>query len=339
MAAAPAVSVLLPVRDALPYLPACRRSLARQSLRDFEVVAVDDGSNDGTGAFLAHWAREDPRVRVLSPGRVGLVEALNRGLAACRAPLVARMDADDACHPLRLELQAAYLERHPEVGLVASRVRFFPVHRVAGGFLRYEAWLNGLLTHGAMMRERFAESPVAHPSVMLPRKVLQAAGGYRDLGWPEDHDLWLRLAAAGIRFAKLPEVLVFLREHPGRLTRTDPRYSTRAFLELKAHHLLAGPLAGGRPFAVWGAGPTGRRLASLLLEGGGRLEAFVDIDPAKVGRTARGVPILAPETVPGLAAGGGVILAAVASRGARELIRARLARLGLREGRDWWAVA
>ncbi len=333
-----AVSVLLPVHDALPHLETCRRSLERQSLRTFEVVAVDDGSTDDSRAFLERWVREDPRIRLLTPGRVGLVEALNLGLDACRAPLVARMDADDACHPRRLELQAAFMDRHPEVGVLACGVRFVPVHRVAEGFRLYESWLNGLATHEAMMRERFVESPVAHPSVMVRRGVLVEAGGYRDMGWPEDHDLWLRLAAAGVRFARLPQVLVFQREHPSRLTRTDPRYSTRAFLRLKAHHLLAGPLAGGRPFAVWGAGPTGRRLASLLIAGGGRLVAFVDIDPAKVGRTARSAPILPPGEVPSLAASGTVILAAVASRGARELIRERLNAMGLAEGRDWWGV-
>jgi len=335
----PAVSVLLPVRDAGPLLEDCLASLERQTLVDFEVVAVDDGSTDGSGELLEAWAARAPRLRVVHQPPHGLVAALNRGLAACRSPFVARMDADDISHPRRLELQAAVLEARPEVGVVSCLVRCCPRASVAGGFARYEEWLNGLRSHEQMARERFVESPLAHPSVMVRREVLRAAGGYRDCGWPEDYDLWLRLFAAGTGFAKVERPLHFWREHHDRLTRRDPRYSTDAFLRCKAHHLALGPLSGGRSAVVWGAGRTGRRLSRLLLAGGVEVAAFIDIDPRKIGRVARGRPVVAPEALPGLLGEGAVVLAAVASRGARELIRARLEAIGLVEGDGFWCVA
>ena len=86
----PAVSVLLPVRNGEPYLAGCIASLKRQTLREYEVVAVDDGSDDGTPAVLDHWAAGDPRVRVVQRPPEGLVAALNAGLELCRGPLVAR---------------------------------------------------------------------------------------------------------------------------------------------------------------------------------------------------------------------------------------------------------
>ena len=92
----PSVSVLLPVRDAAPTLEACVWSLRRQSLERFEVVAVNDGSRDGSEQLLDTWAAEDGRVRVLHHAADGLVAALNLGLARCSAPLIARMDADVA---------------------------------------------------------------------------------------------------------------------------------------------------------------------------------------------------------------------------------------------------
>ena len=95
MAAAPRVSVLLPVRDGLPFLGDCLASLKAQSLRRFEIVAVDDGSRDGSAELLADEALRDSRLRLLRQPRCGLVTALNRGLEACRAPYVARIDADD----------------------------------------------------------------------------------------------------------------------------------------------------------------------------------------------------------------------------------------------------
>ncbi len=194
MADEPIVSVLLPVRDAGPWLEGCLRSLKRQTLGRFEVVVVDDGSVDGSGEVLDRWARGDGRFKVLHRSAEGLVEALNAGLAACRASLVARMDADDAAHPRRLESQVALLDEHPKIGVVSCGVRHVPVSGVQGGLLRYEEWLNGLIEHDGIMRERFVESPVAHPSVVVRRDVLRDAGGWRDLRWPEDYDLWLRLA-------------------------------------------------------------------------------------------------------------------------------------------------
>ena len=100
----PIVSVLLPVRDAEPFLAACIASLERQTLRAFEVVAVDDGSIDGSADMLEGWATRDPRVRLLRRQAAGLITALNAGLERCSAPFLARMDADDVSHPRRLEL-------------------------------------------------------------------------------------------------------------------------------------------------------------------------------------------------------------------------------------------
>ena len=335
----PAVSVLLPVRNAGPHLDACLESLVRQTSGGIEVVAVDDGSSDGSGNRLEAWAAQKPWVRVLHQPPEGLVAALNVGLAACRGELVARIDADDIAHPRRLELQAALLDAQPDLGVVSCLVRHYPRAGVGEGFTRYEQWLNGLRTHEQMARERFVESPLAHPSVTVRRELLLDAGGYRDCGWPEDYDLWLRLFAAGVRFAKVERPLHFWREHPERLTRRDLRYSTEAFLRCKAHYLALGPLAGGRTVVLWGAGQTGRRLAKLLLDRGAELEAFIDIDPRKIGGTARRRPILAPDALPGLLGPEVVVLAAVASRGARELIRARLEALGLVEGEVFWCVA
>ena len=334
----PRVSVLMPVRDAGVFLEAALRSLARQTFADFEAVVVDDGSTDGSGSILERWSENDSRLRAIHTSPRGLVAALNLGLEACRADLVARMDADDACQPRRLQAQADLLDARPEVGVASCLVRHVPVHRVGEGSRLYERWLNSLVDHDDIARERYVESPVAHPSVMVRRELLLRVGGWRDLGWPEDHDLWLRLLAAGVRFAKVPETLYWWREHPDRLTRTDPRYSTDAFLRCKAHHLARGPLVGRRA-VVWGAGRTGRRLARALLAEGAMIVGFVDIDPAKFGRRLAAGPVIAPDALPELLAADVVVLAAVASRGARELIRERLAGMGLVEGQGFWCAA
>ena len=224
---------------------------------------------------------------------------------------------------------------------MASWVAGFPASALREGFRIYIEWLNSLVTDAEIKRELFVESPFAHPSVMYRRDLVQQLGGYQEHGWPEDYDLWLRMAAAGVTFAKIPEVLVEWRDHPTRLTRSDSRYSVKNFLRAKAHYLARGPLAGRDPVIVWGAGMMGRRLGKRLLDEQVPVVAFVDIDLKKIGRTRQGKPVISAKDFmdwwrryqqPAL-------LAAVGARGARDLIRQQVNDLGLIEGRDWWAAA
>lgn len=337
----PKISVLLPCYNASGTLGEALDSLAHQTLGDFEIVAVDDGSTDTTLPILQAWALKDSRLRILPRTHQGIVAALNAGLEVCTASYVARMDADDLSHPERLEKQAAVLDTHPEVGVVSCRVAGFPPEQVRPGFKVYLEWLNGLLSDDDIRREIFVESPLPHPSLTIRGELLQQVGGYQDHGWAEDYDLLLRLYLAGARFAKLPEVLLEWREHPQRLTCTDSRYSLENFFRAKAFYLTIGPLAGRGAVIIWGAGMVGRRLGKQLARLDAPLVAYIDIDPRKIGRTRRSLPILPPEalqdwwgrfTNP-------VILTAVGAHGARPIIRRRLIEMGFREGRDWWSAA
>jgi len=331
----------MPCYNAAATLTEALDSLVRQTLPDFEVVAVDDGSNDETGRILAEWAGRDSRFRVICQPHGGVIRAANTALSACRGVYLARMDADDRCHPQRLARQAAFLDANPQVAIVASLVSAFPAGQVREGFRIYIEWLNGLLTDADIRREMFVECPLPNPSVMFRRAWLERLGGYQEHGWPEDYDWFLRAYQAGARFAKIPEVLLEWREHPARLTRTDPRYSLENFLRAKAYYLASGPLAGCDAVIIWGAGMMGRRLSKHLQQQGVPLAAFVDIDPRKIGRTRRGQPILPPEELPAIRQrfSHPVLLAAVGARSARQLIRQRLNALGWREGVDWWSVA
>ena len=335
------VSVVMPCFNAAETLPEALRSLTGQTLIDFELIAVDDGSIDATVSILKKWAAIDDRIRPLFQSHSGIVTALNNGWQACLSPYIARMDADDLAHPERLERQVASLDQQPEISIIACRVQSYPQDEVRQGFQVYLDWQNSLLTDQDIRREMFVESPLAHPSVVIRREWLSRVGGYQDHGWPEDYDLWLRLYLSGARFAKLPEVLLYWREHPERLTRQDSRYSLENFLRLKAHYLVRGPLKGRGAVLIWGAGMIGRRLSKHLLRQGVALSAFVDIDPAKIGHTRWGLPIIPPEELPAWwqAAEDPVVLAAVGARGARRLIREHLKGLGLREAQDWLSVA
>lgn len=334
----PLVSVLLPVYNGAATLGAALDSVAAQTERSLEIVVVDDGSTDATPALLA--ARVDPRLRVIQTVHVGLLAALNLGLRACRGRYVARMDADDLCLPQRLERQLA-MAATAGVSVVGTQVEVFPAAAVAAGFRIYVEWQNALLSHEQICREIFIESPIAHPSALMQRDELIRLGAYEERGWAEDYDLWLRYHEAGCRFAKVPEQLVRWREHPDRATRTDSRYSVENFLRAKAHYLARGPLAGRDGLVVWGAGRTGRRLSKHLIRAGCPPDVFVDIAPNRIGSTLRGIAIIGPDELPAQLAAWSrpMVLAAVASRGARTLIRHQLVAVGLVEGDDFLCVA
>jgi glycosyltransferase involved in cell wall biosynthesis len=326
------ISVLLPYRDASATLAEALQSLLADTSVPFELIAVNDGSTDAGPSLVASIAARDPRVVSLSTSGVGIPRALLRGMEAARGAFIARMDADDISLPGRLARSRAMLEQDGRLGVVGTQVEAFPEGAIGEGMRRYVAWLNELLSPEEHDRDLFVESPLCHPSVMLRRSALEDAGGYRDPPWAEDYDLWLRLAERGHKIAKVPAILLRWRHREDRATRTDPRYSLARFDAAKAHYLAPRLSRMGRPFAVWGAGKTGKRIARALAQHGARAEAFIDIDPRKIGRVARGAPIIAPLS---LARGRFTVVVAVGARGARELIRAQLTAAGFTEGADY----
>jgi len=337
LSAAPRISVLMPCRDAAAHLTEAIASLEAQTFRDFEVIAVDDGSRDATPHLLQQWSRRNRAVHVLSTPGHGLVASLEAARLAASGAILARMDSDDISHPERFEQQLLLLDAEPDIAACGSRVRYFPQDVVQDGARRYESWINGLVTPDSIERDLFVECPIPHPTLMIRREVLAGVGGYRDNSWPEDYDLVLRVWAAGHRMSKVPGVLLDWRESADRLSRTDPRYSEDSFRRCKVHWLRRTLLRRQDRVVIWGAGPVGKSFARAFAAIGIATVAFVDVDPRKIGQMIHGAPVI-PAT--GLFDYAGVFaIAAVGSAEARAEIRASLAAIGRRELREYCAVA
>lgn len=332
----PAVSVVMPVFNARETLAQAVASIRRQRRVQVELICVDDGSTDGSLALLAEMAAAYPELRVIAQPHRGIVAALNTGLEAARYALIARMDADDVAHPERLARQAAFLLNHPPVGVVGTRVRSFPKRAVSDAFYAYEAWSNRLVQPEDIAREIYIESPIVHPSAMYRRDEVLRLGGYRDVPWPEDYDLWLRYHQAGYHLAKLSQVLLGWRMYPERLSFSDPRCSLGGFIRCKAHFLAHDPRVRRGPVIIWGAGMTGRRLGKELMREGVDIEAFVDITPRSIGRTRHGRPVHAIDY---LRETRRFVIVAVPAAHARAEIRAQLRAWGREEGRDFLFAA
>jgi glycosyltransferase involved in cell wall biosynthesis len=335
---APLVSVLLPVRNAADFLPRALASLSAQSFASHEVLAVDDGSDDHgrTVSILREHAARDDRLRILEAGRVGIANALNLAAGQACGKYLARMDADDECHPDRFRLQGAFLDAHPENDVVGCQVRFGGDHAAASGYARHVQWLNSLVTHEQMALGIFRDAPLAHPSVMLRASSFKRFGGYRQGDFPEDYELWLRWFESGARFAKLPEELFTWNDPPDRLSRSDSRYSPNSFHALKAPFLARWLQANNahHPYVVVvGAGRITRRRAECLCAHGVRITSYLDIDPRKIGRSHQGRPVLHHRQAP--AAGKGFVVSYVSTPGAAEYVAAYLSNMGYQAGKDY----
>jgi glycosyltransferase involved in cell wall biosynthesis len=236
MAEVPLVSVVMPVRDAHPFLDESIGSLMVQTFDDFELVIVDNGSTDGSTPLLEAWAGREPRIRLFhTPEGLGRVGSSNRVVAHARGRYVARMDGDDISHPSRIERQVAVLERRPDAAVVGTLCV-------------------GIDEDGRRLRPRDrsrltrpgTESPFPHGSMMFRRSAFDQVGGYREdcEGW-EDLDLIHRLAEAGSVYV-IASALYSVRF---RAASTHRSMSAKQFLEVSEQK---GRVVAGR-FPEWHA--------------------------------------------------------------------------------------
>lgn len=228
MSQSPGISVLMAVNNGAPWVRQAAESVLAQTAVDLELIVIDDGSTDATPEILARL--DDPRVRVERRPASGLTRALNRAASLARAPLLARLDADDVALPERLARQRAFLDAHPEVGLLGTGAREVD----ADG--REVAVVQPPSEDREIRRALIRRNPFVHSSVMMRQSVLARAGGYDEtLPVAQDYDLWMRMSRL-TRLANLPAPLVIRRLLPGRVSavREMERSATEARVRWRA---------------------------------------------------------------------------------------------------------
>jgi hypothetical protein len=246
------------------------------------------------------------------------------------------MDADDWAWPGKIRLQVELLDKHPEYGAVAGLVRHVGDPATSGGFQRFVDWSNSLVTHRQIYLNRFIEAPVVNPTAMWRRQTMEQHGLYKQGDFPEDYEMWLRWLDAGVRIAKVPEVVLDWNDSPGRLTRSDPLYSDQSFYRIKSRY-LAKWLEQHNPFFpgvwVWGASRISRRRARVLEQEGIRIDAYIDTKSSRQLDTE----VVFYRDLP--AAGKGFILTYIRQMDNRDKIRDYLEDLGYVEGKNYLMVS
>ncbi|WP_305313675.1 glycosyltransferase family A protein [Hydrogenophaga sp.] len=216
----PTVSVVVPTYNAGRYIAEAVTSILNQDFTDFELLLIDDGSTDETASVIQRFAA-DSRVRLLHNERnIGLIATLHRAYAECRAPFIARMDADDICDPKRLGRQVVFLRNHPEVDIVGGAIRFFG--NVAPTVFQFPT------DHAAIRPAMLFYCPLAHPALMFRRELVEQ-GLIRyddDFRYAEDYHLWSRLLLR-VTSANLPEVVLDYRLHAQQVSSgsSDKQYA------------------------------------------------------------------------------------------------------------------
>lgn len=227
----PALSVLLPVYNGERFLGEAIESILAQTVTDFEFIIINDGSRDGTGAIIDHYAARDGRIRVFHQENRGLVDTLNRGIALARAPLIARMDADDISLPRRFELQLPRFENRPDLAVVGGLIILIDDF---GRTIRLADYPTG----GAeLIRLLNHDPPVAHPTVIMRRHVVASLGGYRrQYKHAEDYDLWLRVHEAGYAIENVGVPVLHYRQHAEKVSFQHSQQQTLTALVARLAH-------------------------------------------------------------------------------------------------------
>ncbi len=330
-----ATTILLPFHNAAATLDAAVASVVAQTYTDWELLLIDNANADESASIAHRWAERETRIRVLVEPRIGIAHALNTGLAHATGNYVARMDADDISHPTRLAEQVVYLDTHPGIGVLGARTVFASSVQESRGMQAFVEWQNNILSPHEHYVKRFVDAPLAHPTVLFRRELMDRFGGYDTSPLPEDHELWLRWMDAGVRFAKLPSALLTWNDHPTRLSRSHPNYSVDAFFTTKAQWLAKWlhRSLNGRPVIVAGTSSICQERAMLLEAAGITIHAYTDVKA----RVVPGRQFIPHDQLP--PAGEAFIVSFISQRGTGDRIAAYFAGLGLVEGVDFILAA
>ena len=218
------IAVIIPAYNQAQYLTKAIQSVLEQTLPDFELIVVDDGSTDETRQLLD--GIRDNRLRVIHQSNAGLPSARNTGLQKSSASLVTFLDSDDYFLPDKLEILSMYLEEHPEIGLVAGKAKY--IDHAGNAMVRPESPPVPLSMHALLL-----ENPICVSGIMLRREWLKRVGAFDEtLRACEDWDLWLRLLAAGCPMAWVDHPVVAYRIHPGQMTGQAQRMQKAIFTVL-----------------------------------------------------------------------------------------------------------
>ncbi len=272
------VSIIMPVKNESKYLIACIDSIMAQTHHSWELIVVDDHSEDETRDLIRKF--DDPRIRLFSNSGTGIIEALQTGLSHCSGRYISRMDGDDVMPQDRLIDMIRKSNEVHQKSIVTGKVRYFG-DEISKGYLDYQSWLNNNLLSDNPWSGIYRECVIASPNWMVDREAFEGIGGFSGLSYPEDYDLAFRWYANDFTIQALDQVTLFWREHADRISRKSTNYNQQSFFELKLKWFLQLEF-NHQPLIIWGHNPKSKLTWNYLRQKGVDFVALTRPDPKEI---------------------------------------------------------
>jgi glycosyltransferase involved in cell wall biosynthesis len=258
------VSVIMPVKNGLPYLTKTIASIVSQSFKNWELIIVDDHSVDETWRWI-ELNTKDSRIKYLKNKGSGIIDALETAWIQCEGAFITRMDADDIMPVNKLEKMVEAIQKETRPAVVTGLVKYFKDDApVNDGYKQYEQWLNTNLLSENPYHQIFKECVIPSPAWMVKREIIVQLGSFKTLEYPEDYDLVFRFMQLGLKIITIPSVIHLWRDHNDRASRNDVHYAENTFLPLKLKWLTR--LFSNTNFNLIGAGKKGKKIAQYFID-------------------------------------------------------------------------
>ncbi len=266
MMATPLISILMPVKNAGRFLKKCLDSILEQKYTNWELIAIDDHSDDLSFSILEEYQNSDKRIQAYSSDGNGIIEALRMAFLKSRGEYITRMDADDYMAVKKLALLIDPLIEQGRNHLAVGQVEYFSDTNLGEGYRKYANWLNALTDEGKNFDDIYKECSIPSPCWMVHRQDLENCGAFNPDVYPEDYDLAFRFRKANFKILGISEVLHYWRDHQLRSSRNLPAYTDNRFTALKVLHFVGQDLVSDKTLVLWGSGSKGKQIAKALIE-------------------------------------------------------------------------
>ncbi len=337
MTKTPLISIIMAARNSEPFLRTCLDSVLAQTYANWELIAINDHSEDATPEIFMEYAAKDPRVRVFHSDRPKLIPTLKYGYRFAKGELINRMDSDDNMPFDKLETLVKEWLKYGKGHIIAGGTEHFVDEgEVGDGFRRYEQWLNNVARNNTHYEEIYTECVIPSHCWILHKDDLDAVDAFEPEIYPEDYDLCFRFYLGGLKVIGIDKVLHYWRDRTDRISRTWDEYKDNRYFDMKLRYFYQIDRDKSRPLVLWGAGRNGKDMAKLLLEKEENIHWVCD-NERKIGLDVYGIRMRHFDDVQLLKSP--QIIIVVASPDGKAEIRSTLEAWGKEPVKDYWFFA
>ena len=261
------ITIILPYKNSQVFFEECLNSILKQSYKNFELILVNDNSNDASESIAIKYRNIDNRISLFNNNGEGIIDALTTGSIHAKGKFITRMDSDDIMRNDKLKLMKETLsEKGPGYVCVGGVSYFASDKKLENGYIRYSRWINQLTYSGKNFEEIFKECTIPSPCWMIHHSDFIKINGFSKLDYPEDYDFAFRLWLNKIKICSVKQKIHYWRDHLNRTSRKSSTYKFENFIPLKIKYLLNSEVKKNENLVIWGAGKKGKKIVQLLIK-------------------------------------------------------------------------